>query len=128
MPRSRRSVLQASAAATIPSVVGCLGFGGTNETIDVGLENDDGTAHELAVTIDFEGETIFEHAATLEAGESTGGSFENPKTAGSARVKTTLDDRPPTTESVGVGPATGIRSVNVTITENGDLLVQATRT
>lgn len=84
--------------------------------------------HDLTVSITFTEETLFERTVTLDAGESTSGSFENPDTADSAGVRATLDDESPTTDSVRVGPGTGIRSITVTITEEIRVEILAVRT
>lgn len=41
MPRSRRWILQTGTVATATGLAGCIGFGGTNETIRAGLQNED---------------------------------------------------------------------------------------
>jgi hypothetical protein len=128
MPRSRRCVLQTGAVAAATGLAGCFSFGGTNETIGVDLENEDSITHELAVSIAFDEDSLFERTTTLDTDESTSGSFENPDSAGSASVEARLDEESPTTKSVRVGPGTGIRSVTISISETPEVGIWAGRT
>jgi hypothetical protein len=93
MPRSRRSTLQTGFVATGLGLAGCLGFGGTNETVDVYFENESSTTHEITVSITFEREVLLEETATVEAGESTSRSFTNPETTGAASVETAVAEK-----------------------------------
>ncbi|MFC5279664.1 hypothetical protein ACFPM1_12980 [Halorubrum rubrum] len=128
MPRSRRSTLRSSVTATATGLVGCLGFGGTNETVAVHVDNESSTAHEVTASVTFEGDSLFERTVALDAGESESGSFENPETVGSARVEATLEDGSPTTDPVRVGPGTGIRSITIRIPEREVVEIRAGRT
>jgi hypothetical protein len=128
MPRLRRSVLQSGAVATAIGQAGCLGFGGTNETIDVHFESESSTTNEITASVTLEEELLFEQTVTLEAGESTTRSFSNPDSTGSARVEAMLADGSPTTDSVRVGPGTGIRSLTIRISERKVIEIWAGRT
>jgi hypothetical protein len=118
----RSSVLGLAATA------GC-GFGGTSDEVGVSLENRADAAHRLSVTVSFEDSTLVDETVTLSPGESTRTTFQNPETAGSARVDAVRDDASArATEDVRVGPGTGIRDIFVEITEDGRLTVFAGRT
>jgi len=126
---SRRSALRAGSVAIAAGLAGCaFGFGGTNETVAVALENDDDAQHRLAVTITFDGSTLVDRTATLDAGSAVETAFENPDSAGEATVDAELADGEATTSDVRVGPGTGIRDVTVRVSDGGTLSVVDGRT
>jgi hypothetical protein len=128
---TRRGALRAGAVVAASGLAGCLsnvGFGGTSETVDVELANDDDGPRRLSVTATFDGATLFEESVTLDPGASVAGEFENPETAGEARVVASLEEGASAETDVRVGPGTGIRSVTVRADDGGDLSVHSART
>jgi len=110
------------------SVGGCLGFGGTAESVDVGVENRDSTARTITVEIQFEVETLLEDTMTVEPSETATTAFENPDTAGEASVAATAATGVEASRTVRVGPGTGIRGITVVVGQDGSLRVGASRT
>lgn len=110
------------------SVTGCLGFGGTNETVRVGVENKDSAARKLTVTVEFSGETLIDETMTVEPGETADTSLENPDSAGEALVSATAATGAKTSSNIRVGPGTGIRYITVVAQQDGSLRIMATRT
>lgn len=128
MSRSRRSTLRSGAVATAIGLAGCLGFGGTNEVVDIYFESESSTTHEITASVTFERELLFEQTVRLNPGASEDKSFKNPDTTGSASVEAMLRGRSPTTNSVRVGTGTGIRSITVRVSESEALEIWTGRT
>lgn len=129
MVLSRRAVLHAGAVATATGLAGCsLGFGGTNQVVDVTFRNDHDASHRLAVTITFDGSTLLDRTVALDPGETASASFDNPDTAGEAQVTVRRSDGSQTSDAVRVGPGTGIRFVTVEVTADGEVRILAART
>lgn len=124
---TRRTLLQAGTLAAVTSTAGCT-FGGTNEEIPVTLTNNSDTTHELSVTISFEESTLLDQSETLEPDDSTETTIQNPETAGSAEVTATLSGNDPASNDIRVGPGTGIRTIDIEITEDNSLSIFAGRT
>lgn len=110
------------------ALAGCVGLGGTNETVGVTVENQDSATRKITVTVAYDGRTLLEQTMTVGPSERVGAPFENPDTAGEADVTVRSVAGRETSSSVRVGPGTGIRSITVVLSEDGTLSVRGTRT
>lgn len=115
-------------AAGTAALAGCLGFGGTDEVVGVTLRNRHDEEHRLSVTVRFDGDVLVEETATLAPDQSTDTEFDNPGPTGDATVEVVVDERDPVTEDVSVGGGSGIRSLTVEVTADGEVSVFAGRT
>lgn len=107
---------------------GCLGFGGTNETVGVSITNEDSAARKITVRVSFDGTQLLDTTVTVESGETVNTHFKNPDNAGDARVIAKLAAGAESSKSIRVGPGTGIRYVTVVINQDESLRITAART
>lgn len=110
------------------TVAGCIGFGGTNETIGVTVENRDAAAHELTVVVRLDDTALLDRTVTVGPGETADVSFENPTAAGEAAVTVRSARGAETSVGVRAGPGTGLRRITVLVRDGGTLTVRAART
>jgi len=125
----RRAILRSAGLFAASSLAGCaFGFGGTNETVGVDVSNQDDASHRLSVTVTFDETALVDVTERLAPGESAATQFENPPSAGPARVEAVLANDRSTSTDVRVGPGTGIRQISVRITPEGTVEAYGART